>query len=100
MALTFRKVFMGILLFCCVGWKNHPCPEGTTLVGEPPPRGSEQSCQKADGTRHGKSTLWHKNGNKYADGEYRDGKLHGVSVFWFANGQKEKIWEHFENRDF
>ena len=45
-----------------------------------------------DGNRHGLSVGWYNNGQKSYEHNYKDGNLHGLSVGWHKNGQ---IWyEH------
>ena len=76
---------------------DDPCPEGSKLVGEPPPMGYSQICVKAEGTdfsagrnnRHGKATTWwRKNGQKKSEEHYKHGKRHGKVTRWLNNGQK------------
>jgi hypothetical protein len=64
------------------------CPEATEVVGEPPPAGLTQGCEKPDGTKHGRYTSWHPSAEKFTEGQYREGKQHGKWTRWHANGQK------------
>ena len=68
------------------------CPKGSSMVGDPASGG--QGCQKPDGTKHGKWTNFHKNGQKKEEGEYKDGKEQGKWTEWYANGQKKMEGEY------
>lgn len=80
-----------------------PCPEGTTLVGDAPPRGDAQGCAKRDASgqpvRHGPYVRWYRSGRKALEGEYRDGEKTGRWTFWHANGQKKEQGEFREGRE-
>jgi antitoxin component YwqK of YwqJK toxin-antitoxin module len=39
--------------------------------------------------QHGPMTVWHENGQKWGEENYKDGKLHGRRTDWYENGQKE-----------
>ena len=41
-----------------------------------------------DGKKHGLDVLWHGNGQKMAEVNFKDGKRDGLSVAWHENGQK------------
>lgn len=45
--------------------------------------------------RHGPVTIWHKNGQKKAEGNLEDGKEDGLFSAWYENGQKmgEENWK-------
>ena len=63
---------------------NSACPDDAELVGR---HGEEQWCEK-NTVKHGRYTLWHHNGVKRMEVEYRDGLMHGKSVTWYPNGTK------------
>jgi hypothetical protein len=45
-------------------------------------------CRKNNqGMLHGKYEQWHKNGNRWVDGEYENGKPCGKWIYWSENGQ-------------
>ena len=46
--------------------------------------------------RDGLETLWHENGRKYTEVNYKDGKEEGLFTVWHENGQK-KFEENFKN---
>ena len=39
---------------------------------------------------HGPATLWHENGQKKGEGNWKDGERHGPATYWYENGQKQK----------
>jgi antitoxin component YwqK of YwqJK toxin-antitoxin module/putative intracellular protease/amidase len=45
-------------------------------------------CYK-DGVRHGSSTEWYINGQKYVTSNYANGVLHGSYTAWYSNGVKD-----------
>ncbi len=74
-----------------VGCSRGPCPRGSKQVGDAPPKGAEQWCQKRNEgnefVKHGPWRSWHKAGRVSAEGTYADGKRHGKWREWFATGQ-------------
>ena len=64
------------------------CPEGTSVVGQPHPDGLEQSCQRADGSKHGAQIQWHDNGQVKTRGQFSENKQTGAWTSWQDNGQK------------
>ncbi len=69
-------------------WKDAAaCPNGTTLVGEPPPKGRGIHCEQPDGKMHGRGTSWHPNGGRATEAFFLEGNEHGVKVAWYQNGQ-------------
>jgi hypothetical protein len=50
-----------------------------------------ESLSAWDGSIEGLKTLWHDNGVKSGEGEFRNNKKHGPWTFWYASGQKR--WE-------
>ena len=100
--MVMRLIVIGVLVISVAGCGHtlapkppaaakpivYQCPEGTKLVGAPPPKSYQQGCSKPDGTKHGKYTTWHPNGQKGQEGEIRDGKPHGRWTVWHDNGQK------------
>ncbi|RJO66737.1 MAG: hypothetical protein C4523_11630 [Myxococcales bacterium] len=69
-----------------------PCPWGTDLVGQAPPNGFEQWCQKQgeSGTfvRHGPYQSWYDNGTLKERGEFNNGKMTGHWISWHETGNK------------
>ncbi len=41
-----------------------------------------------NGMKHGTHTQYHKNGTKYAVGDYQYGKKEGIQTWWYPNGRK------------
>ncbi len=71
------------------------CPPETSLIG---PVGSDgtritvngrstAACMRPDGTNHGPSMSWYKNGSKASAGDYHNGVKEGLWYFWHENGQ-------------
>jgi hypothetical protein len=71
-----------------------PCPEGTEMKGGPPPDSKEEWCQRPDGTLHGRSTVWHPNRYKAAEGEYRENLKEGKWTYWHPDGTKASEGEY------
>ncbi len=75
-----------------------PCPDGTKLMGEPPPNGQETWCQATDPSGHpvkeGPFTLYWPGGNKMMEGYYRNGKQDGLWVRFYASGQRATLDEY------
>ena len=78
--------------------KRAPCPEGTETKGSPPPEGIEEWCQKPDGVLHGRSTIWHRNRFKAAEGEYQNNEKHGRWTYWHPNGKKASSGEFSQGK--
>jgi len=74
-----------------VGCSRGPCPRGAELLGDAPPDGTEQWCQRRGANdqfvKHGLFREWHKNGRKKVVGQYTDGKRHGPWREWYRSGQ-------------
>ncbi len=65
-------------------WWEHaqPCPEGSKLVGAPPPKGQALECVNAEGKRHGLSSIWFGSGYAGTTAEYQNGVPHGRWLYW------------------
>jgi hypothetical protein len=50
-----------------------------------------ESLSAWDGSIEGLKTLWHDNGVKSGEGEFRNNQKHGPWTFWYPSGQKR--WE-------
>ena len=50
----------------------------------------ETELEYQDNRLNGKATFWHKNGQKFIDGNYKDNKSDGKWTFWKRNGQKDE----------
>ncbi len=75
------------------------CPPGTHLMGEAPPEGQEQWCEKiVDGhpLKHGPFVLYRDDGSTMITGFYKDGKQDGEWTIWYQNGQKKSV-DHYRN---
>lgn len=89
-----------------------PCPEGTTLVGAPPPRGQTVQCLLPSGERHGRVSVWFPNGHEGTYGEYERDQRHGRWMHWlhgrklmegaYHTGRRHGTWAFFfdETSDF
>ncbi|MDB4556762.1 hypothetical protein N9005_05855, partial [Akkermansiaceae bacterium] len=51
-----------------------------------------------DGKKHGPDVWWYENGQKEAEGNYKDGKPHGIVFNWHENGQKRTEINHKDNK--
>jgi antitoxin component YwqK of YwqJK toxin-antitoxin module len=47
-----------------------------------------------DGTKIGVWTVWHENGQKWMEYEYRNGLMDGPFLKWYPNGQKRTVGEY------
>jgi antitoxin component YwqK of YwqJK toxin-antitoxin module len=94
---TIAMLILAATLAAC---KAAPtCPPGSRLVGDPPPNGSETACVKTvDGAdvKDGPYTVYHDDGSKMMQGEYRDGKQNGEWTMWYDNGQKKSV-DHYKD---
>lgn len=70
------------------------CPDGTTLVGDVPPKGFALECRSPDGKRNGRSSVWYESGHSGTYTEYENDVPHGRWLYWLHN---EKFIEgHYE----
>ena len=92
-----RVMVVGSLV-AYAGCSRSECPDDSTMMGDPPPKGFEQVCKEPDGTKQGKWTAWYDNGQKKEEGEYKDGIRHGKWSDWLRNGQQvsEVEYKHGE----
>ncbi len=76
------------------------CPEGTFQVGDAPPKGYRLYCKGRDAFGQeilsGPNLLWHKNGQKRQERQYRNGLADGPFIQWFENSQKASDL-HYQN---
>ena len=63
-------------------------------MGEPPPKGVSQYCQKQDRSgnlvRHGRYTEWYGNGKVKEKSYYKDGALDGLFESFYENGARRE----------
>jgi hypothetical protein len=79
-------------------WKEpSPCPEGASLVGEPPPKGQAVECLDASGKRNGLSSIWFGSGHAGTMTEYKAGVPDGEWLYW-VHGQKLIEGRHVQGR--
>lgn len=74
-----------------------PCPEGSKLVGAPPPKGESVECLDANGRLNGGSSHWFGSGHAGTFGEYQAGVPHGRWLYW-VHGQKLIEGAHEQGR--
>jgi antitoxin component YwqK of YwqJK toxin-antitoxin module len=89
MKLQFTQAWVLLAMaFPATGYSFFDCPFGATLVGDPPPKSTEQYCQKQDKAgnmvRHGKYTRWARSGQVEEKAYYANGKLDGIRETFFA----------------
>lgn len=70
------------------------CPDGAVLVGDAPPRGLRQRCQKSDAERHGASREWYEDRRERNYSEWWDGEKHGRFAMRFKNGKLRSEGAH------
>jgi hypothetical protein len=80
-------------------WWKEPtaCPDGSKLVGEPPPKGNNIECVDASGKRHGRSSVWFGSGHAGTLTEYDAGVPDGRWLYWL-HGQKLIEGQHVDGR--
>lgn len=62
------------------------CPDGSSLMGNPPPTGDMLWCADEHGVRNGRFIRWHGNGRKAEQGEFYRGKKNGLWIEYFEDG--------------
>ena len=67
--------------------QSPPCPEGSKLVGGPPPKGQSLECVDANGKLNGGASQWSGSGHAGTFSEYQNGVPHGRWLYW-VHGQK------------
>src|SRR5690348_8159695 len=76
------------------------CPSGTKLMGQAPPNGDEQWCEKTvngQPVKDGTFVLYRtETGLKMIEGHYRDGQQDGEWTMWYESGQKKSL-DHYVN---
>lgn len=63
-----------------------PCPAGSTLAGDAPPKGDLVWCEK-DGLQHGTATSFYPDGSRKSDATYANGELEGPWKQYFHGGK-------------
>ena len=67
-----------------------PCPEGSEIVGDPPPAGRERYCaiKSKDGQqiKHGPYEMWYPDGQQRTEGRYTKGLKDGHFTTWYRTG--------------
>jgi hypothetical protein len=96
----------GLALFLLLPARMPPigaCPDGTRLAGAPPPRATQQWCERTapDGrpVKEGPYAAWHANGRRKIDGVYRNGLMTGRWTFWYPSGRKREEGELQDGRE-
>lgn len=103
----FRRIFLiGVAIFTvaagCNKGETAPainCPPGTRLMGQAPPNGDEQWCEKlvnGQPLKDGIFVLYRETGTKMIEGHYKDGKQDGVWTMYFESGQKKSV-DHYRD---
>lgn len=94
-----RVALLGVLVTTLAGFAA--CPEGTELVGAPPPAGTLQFCaRRVDDFRryvpHGPWQTWHPNGQVFESGTFVDGAREGAWDVHDAEGfpVERGRWRH------
>ena len=75
------------------------CPSGTQHMGDPPPIGEEESCQKivnGQPVKDGPIVLYRDSGLKMMEGEYKNGKQDGEWQLYYESGGKKSI-DHYKD---
>jgi antitoxin component YwqK of YwqJK toxin-antitoxin module len=78
---------------------NLACPSGSKLVGDLPPDGDEQACWKTvngEAVKDGPMVIYHPNGLKMMEGNYKDGKQDGEWAMYYESGAKKSI-DHYKD---
>jgi hypothetical protein len=70
------------------------CPPGAELVGDAPPKGLRQRCQKSESERHGASREWYADRHERSSSEWWNGVKHGRFTLWFENGRVRSTGAH------
>jgi hypothetical protein len=70
------------------------CPDGATLVGDGPPQGLRQRCERSEGERHGASREWYENKRDRSYSEWWNGEKHGRFTLWFPSGRVRSEGAH------
>jgi hypothetical protein len=85
LATSMLSLFIG----SACGGKTPPleCPEGATVHGALPPHGHRVWCAKPDGTLHGPSVAYHRDGLPDFYRNHWDGKEHGQLLHWWPDGK-------------
>ena len=96
------SVMLGLLMGCSKepastgsGEKVNDPTGGGEKVVEHYPDGQKKSEGYGieDGTKVGRRTFWHENGQKAIEGECKEGYWEGPSTSWYPSGQKSKEGE-------
>ena len=82
-----------------------PCPDGSKLVGSPPPPGNTLECRDAAGKRNGMSSTWFESGHSGTMTEYVNDVPDGKWMYWVHNhrliegqykmGRRDGPWTYY-----
>ena len=106
-ATRFRIVIplaLALIAFGCktVALTKEPppsCPQGTQIMGAPPPAGDEISCRKTvngESIKEGPYVIYREDGSRILQGSFHDGKQDGDWTMWYENGQVKSI-DHYKD---
>lgn len=95
-----------MILTFAAGCKSNPgapanlnCPSGSQLMGQAPPAGDEQWCQKTingEAVKDGPMVIYRGGGLKMMEGYYKDGKQDGAWTLYYESGGKKSI-DHYKD---
>jgi hypothetical protein len=101
--LTSQRIYVFDL---CSGLTSRTigCPLGAERMGQPPPAGFEQWCQRLDEkrnyVRHGSYNSWYENGQKKIQGKYVMGRRHGTWTMWNEKGKRIAEIQYLNSKPF
>jgi antitoxin component YwqK of YwqJK toxin-antitoxin module len=95
-----------LLLFVTVGLTGcgqkkeykHECPSGTERSQTSEKVYRIVSCLDGEGRKQGKESVWHEDGQKVGDHQYRDGVKHGVFRSWHESGNTQLVSEYRDGK--
>jgi MORN repeat variant len=99
LAVTAASLALALAAPGCRGATTIACPPGNRLMGEAPPKGQEQWCQKMVGGRpvkDGPFALYRDDGSMMLQGSYKNGMQDGQWTMWYPNGQKRSV-DHYRD---
>jgi hypothetical protein len=99
---TIISVLLGLAAVACSrGSSDAPpiepiagCPDGASLIGDAPPKGLRQRCQRSETERHGASREWYESGRERNYSEWWAGKKHGRFTLWYKSGRVRSEGAH------
>jgi antitoxin component YwqK of YwqJK toxin-antitoxin module len=73
-------------------WKQgaKACPNGGSLQGDPPPKGTHVVCVRADGMNDGPEAWWDDKGHLLQVSGEKEGRQHGGFLAFYADGKKHR----------